>query len=51
MHNAALAQHHINKPYLFMRWKEQFVFPSTTARIHGASFAGFYYLCELQRLA
>lgn len=30
-----------------MRWKEQFVVPSSQAQnIHGASFAGFYYLCE-----
>ncbi|KAK4048704.1 hypothetical protein OIO90_005697 [Microbotryomycetes sp. JL221] len=37
---------HENKPYLFMRWKEQFVVPSEQAQnIHGASFAGFYYLC------
>ncbi|KAK4053692.1 hypothetical protein OIV83_001348 [Microbotryomycetes sp. JL201] len=37
---------HENKPYLFMRWKEQFVVPSSQAQnIHGASFAGFYYLC------
>ncbi|ORY78480.1 vacuolar import and degradation protein-domain-containing protein [Leucosporidium creatinivorum] len=37
---------HLNKPYLFMRWKEQFVVPSSHAQnIHGASFAGFYYLC------
>ncbi|KDE04794.1 hypothetical protein MVLG_04758 [Microbotryum lychnidis-dioicae p1A1 Lamole] len=37
---------HSNRPFLFMRWKEQFVVPSSHAQnIHGASFAGFYYLC------
>ncbi|GAA6063440.1 hypothetical protein JCM10212_005613 [Sporobolomyces blumeae] len=34
------------KPYLFMRWKEKFVLPEHKVEaIHGASFAGLYYLC------
>ncbi|GAA6020005.1 hypothetical protein JCM11491_004895 [Sporobolomyces phaffii] len=34
------------KPYLFMRWKERFVLPEhKVAAIHGASFAGLYYVC------
>ncbi|XP_067937681.1 glucose-induced degradation protein 4 homolog [Watersipora subatra] len=32
--------------FVFMRWKEQFLVPDHTVRdIHGASFAGFYYIC------
>lgn len=35
------------KPYLFMRWKERFVLPEHKVdAIHGASFAGLYYICE-----
>ncbi|GAA5846489.1 hypothetical protein JCM3766R1_002507 [Sporobolomyces carnicolor] len=34
------------KPYLFMRWKERFVLPERKIdAIHGASFAGLYYVC------
>ncbi|GAA5900548.1 uncharacterized protein JCM6883_002878 [Sporobolomyces salmoneus] len=34
------------KPYLFMRWKERFVLPEHKVdAIHGASFAGLYYVC------
>ncbi|GAA5883338.1 hypothetical protein JCM16303_006696 [Sporobolomyces ruberrimus] len=34
------------KPYLFMRWKERFVLPEHKVdAIHGASFAGLYYIC------
>ncbi|GAA6001124.1 hypothetical protein JCM10207_007423 [Rhodosporidiobolus poonsookiae] len=34
-----------NKPFLFMRWKEQFVVPNHRIEaIHGASYAGFYYV-------
>lgn len=34
-----------NRPFLFMRWKEQFVVPGAHVKtIHGASFAGFYYV-------
>ncbi|PWN45414.1 hypothetical protein IE81DRAFT_333295 [Ceraceosorus guamensis] len=37
---------HMTKPYVFMRWKERFLVPDHRVRdIHGASFAGFYYVC------
>ncbi|CAO1624840.1 unnamed protein product [Jaminaea pallidilutea] len=37
---------HMNKPFIFMRWKERFLVPDWRVRdIHGASFAGFYYVC------
>lgn len=37
---------HLNKPYVFMRWKERFLVPDWKVRdITGASFAGFYYVC------
>ncbi|CAO1631368.1 unnamed protein product [Sympodiomycopsis kandeliae] len=37
---------HLNKPYVFMRWKERFLVPDWKVRdISGASFAGFYYVC------
>ncbi|KAN0065993.1 hypothetical protein ACQY0O_000085 [Thecaphora frezii] len=37
---------HLNKPYVFMRWKERFLVPDHQVRdINGASFAGFYYVC------
>ncbi|PWZ02808.1 hypothetical protein BCV70DRAFT_152868, partial [Testicularia cyperi] len=37
---------HLNKPYVFMRWKEKFLVPDHRVRdINGASFAGFYYVC------
>ncbi|PWN28352.1 hypothetical protein BDZ90DRAFT_207099, partial [Jaminaea rosea] len=37
---------HLNKPFVFMRWKERFLVPDWRVRdIHGASFAGFYYVC------
>jgi len=32
--------------HVFMRWKEHFLVPDHTVKdIHGASFAGFYYIC------
>ena len=32
--------------FVYMRWKEHFLVPDHTIRdIHGASFAGFYYIC------
>ncbi|KAH9392772.1 GID complex subunit 4, VID24 [Tyrophagus putrescentiae] len=32
--------------FVFMRWKERFLLPDHTVKdIHGASFAGFYYIC------
>jgi len=35
-----------NSDYVYMRWKEHFLVPDHTIRdIHGASFAGFYYIC------
>ncbi|ORY01091.1 hypothetical protein K493DRAFT_210134 [Basidiobolus meristosporus CBS 931.73] len=35
-----------NQDYIFMRWKEHFLVPDHRVRsIHGASFAGFYYIC------
>ncbi|UZJ56572.1 hypothetical protein CBS101457_005892 [Exobasidium rhododendri] len=37
---------HMNKPFIFMRWKERFLVPDHRVRdIDGASFAGFYYVC------
>lgn len=37
---------HMNKPFIFMRWKERFLVPDHRVRdINGASFAGFYYVC------
>lgn len=37
---------HLNRPYVFMRWKERFLVPDWKVRdISGASFAGFYYVC------
>lgn len=37
---------HMNKPFVFMRWKERFLVPDHRVRdINGASFAGFYYVC------
>lgn len=37
---------HMNKPFVFMRWKERFLVPDAKIRdISGASFAGFYYVC------
>lgn len=37
---------HLNKPFVFMRWKEKFLVPDHRVRdINGASFAGFYYVC------
>ncbi|GAA5950051.1 hypothetical protein JCM21900_001377 [Sporobolomyces salmonicolor] len=36
----------VNRPYLFMRWKERFVVPRDLS-IHGASFAGIYYASEI----
>ena len=37
---------HLNKPFIFMRWKERFLVPDHRVRdINGASFAGFYYVC------
>ena len=36
----------MNKPQIFMRWKEQFLVPDHRIRsLNGASFAGFYYVC------
>uniref|UniRef100_H2ZLR2 Glucose-induced degradation protein 4 homolog n=1 Tax=Ciona savignyi TaxID=51511 RepID=H2ZLR2_CIOSA len=35
-----------NSDYVFMRWKEHFLVPNHKIEsIHGASFAGFYYIC------
>ncbi|KAF6030716.1 hypothetical protein EB796_010967 [Bugula neritina] len=35
-----------NTDFIFMRWKEHFLVPDHKVRdIHGASFAGFYYIC------
>ncbi|XP_002129235.2 glucose-induced degradation protein 4 homolog [Ciona intestinalis] len=35
-----------NSDYVFMRWKEHFLVPNhKIENIHGASFAGFYYIC------
>ncbi|GAA5835632.1 hypothetical protein JCM9279_004601 [Rhodotorula babjevae] len=34
------------RPFVFMRWKEQFVTSHRVEAIHGASYAGFYY-CSL----
>ncbi|KAI1300085.1 hypothetical protein EDD11_006330 [Mortierella claussenii] len=35
-----------DKDVIFMRWKEHFLVPDHHVRgIHGASFAGFYYIC------
>lgn len=35
-----------NSDYVYMRWKEHFLVPDhTITDIHGASFAGFYYIC------
>lgn len=37
---------HLNKGFVFMRWKEKFLVPDHRVRdINGASFAGFYYVC------
>lgn len=37
---------HLNKPFVFMRWKEHFLVPEhLVTDISGASFAGFYYVC------
>lgn len=34
------------KEHIYMRWKECFLVPDHTVRdIHGASYAGFYYIC------
>ncbi|GAA5906132.1 hypothetical protein JCM8208_000643 [Rhodotorula glutinis] len=33
------------RPFVFMRWKEQFVTSHRVEAIHGASYAGFYYCC------
>ncbi|KDN48892.1 hypothetical protein K437DRAFT_222453 [Tilletiaria anomala UBC 951] len=44
----ALTFNHLNKPYVFMRWKERFLVPDHRVRerdINGASYAGFYYVC------
>ncbi|KAK9711164.1 hypothetical protein K7432_007986 [Basidiobolus ranarum] len=36
----------MNNDFIFMRWKEHFLVPDHHVRsIHGASFAGFYYVC------
>lgn len=36
----------LNNVYIFMRWKELFLYPDATiTEIKGASFAGFYYIC------
>ena len=35
-----------NQPYIFMRWKEQFLVPDHRVKnLTGASFEGFYYIC------
>lgn len=35
-----------NKSQIYMRWKEKsIIFPELGSGVHGASFAGFYYLC------
>jgi len=35
-----------NCDYVFMRWKEHFLVPNHKIQhVHGASFAGFYYIC------
>ena len=35
-----------DSPYVFMRWKEQFVVPDhTLTEVSGASFDGYYYCC------
>ncbi|CAK8692448.1 glucose-induced degradation protein 4 homolog [Clavelina lepadiformis] len=35
-----------NSDFVFMRWKEHFLVPNhKIENIHGASFAGFYYIC------
>ncbi|GAA5937756.1 hypothetical protein JCM1841_004777 [Sporobolomyces salmonicolor] len=39
----------VNRPYLFMRWKERFVVPRDLS-IHGASFAGIYYACRFRSI-
>ena len=44
----ALTFNHVNKPFVFMRWKERFLVPDHRLRerdITGASYAGFYYVC------
>ncbi|ORY07753.1 hypothetical protein K493DRAFT_327748 [Basidiobolus meristosporus CBS 931.73] len=36
----------MDNDFIFMRWKEHFLVPDHHVRsIHGASFAGFYYVC------
>jgi hypothetical protein len=36
----------LNNEYIFMRWKELFLYPdSQITNVKGASFAGFYYVC------
>ena len=36
----------LSQTYIFMRWKELFLYPDATVKgIKGASFAGFYYIC------
>ena len=42
--------HHLDADYVFMRWKEHFLVPDHRIKsIHGASFAGFYYICLERR--
>jgi len=37
---------HLNKPYVFMRWKERFLVPDHRVKdVTGASYDGFYYVC------
>ncbi|KAK9767389.1 hypothetical protein K7432_002871 [Basidiobolus ranarum] len=36
----------VNNDFIFMRWKEHFLVPDyRVGAVHGASFAGFYYVC------
>ena len=39
------------RPFVFMRWKEQFVTSHRVEAIHGASYAGFYYCCTSDALS
>ncbi len=48
MDRSELTFDHLNKPFVFMRWKERFLVPDHRVRerdINGASYAGFYYVC------
>lgn len=46
LENKHIYDNALNNDYLYMRWKELFLYPDSKIHdIKGASFAGFYYIC------